>query len=153
VTTLADKLRAALDETEQLAQRTLNGPFRGMRAGVYTDHHETPPVQGAIVRVSIQPMLGEGPFSPIYLAYDPTVVLRMVAAHRKILDLHTPMQWAFKWIGPSDDPANRVPDMRCSACWTDYDPDGKYDRECHHDPHEWPCDTVKALAEGYGVEV
>lgn len=83
---------------------------------------------------------------------DPQAKLRRIEIDRKILEPHTPMQWAFKWIGPMENPANRAPDMRCSACWTDYDPDGKFDHECHHAPHEWPCATVLALAEAYGVE-
>jgi hypothetical protein len=136
VADLITRLRAALAEIERVARATSQESWE------YWSHYIA------------QCFPGDQTQGPELMAHmPPSALLDMVAAHRKILAPHTPMQWAFKWIGPSDDPANRVPDMRCSACWTDYDPDGKYDRECHHDPHEWPCDTVKALAEGYGVEV
>ena len=83
----SDKIRAAIGEIEELARRALNGPFEGMRAGAFTDGHEVMPNPSRVVKVSILPMgWDEGPWAPIYVAFDPEVVLRRCAADRKLLD-------------------------------------------------------------------
>lgn len=83
----ADRIRAAIDEVEELARRALNGPFEGMRAGAFTDGHKEMPNPSRVVKVSILPMgWDEGPHAPIYVAFDPEVVLRRCAADRKLLD-------------------------------------------------------------------
>jgi hypothetical protein len=76
------------------------------------------------------------------IANDPAAVLRRIAADRKILELHAPVP------SPSDGP---------------YDPPVTICRTCSHDlwavdpagtSSDWyPCDTVRALAVGYGWSV
>lgn len=81
-----EQLRAAIDETERLAQRALEPPFVGMRTGGFTDPHESLPAQGEVVRVSILPISwSEGPLAPVYVAFGPEAVLRRCAADRKLL--------------------------------------------------------------------
>jgi hypothetical protein len=88
VTTLADRIRAALDATERLA-RLVEYPGHG----------------------------------------GSELLLRTIAAHRKILDLHT--------------------DWHNCTQWDDSD----YGRDVYaHVAAQEACDTVKALAEAYGIE-
>lgn len=142
---LVARLREAIDETERIAQAAKR---RAPRPWMGTFKQVT---EGPIGEMTIVASTDWAEVSHHIDANDPDRVLRRCAADRKILDPHVPMQWAFKWVGPTDD-RQRVPDMRCSVCWTDYDPDGKFDHECHHGPHEWPCAMVLALSEAYGVE-
>ena len=123
-----DKLKAAINETERIAQRALNGPFVGLRPVGYTDYRTSPPAQGEVVQVSILPITWDEPrIAPIHVAYDPASVLRMVAAHRKILDLHA---------GTHECPA--------------LDHHGKVDGFAL--ALDGDCLTIHTLAEGYGIE-
>lgn len=62
---------------------------------------------------------------PHIVRHDPVRVLRQVAAHRKILDAH---------------PMDSMPRWR-PWCTT-----------CHDETVDYPCDTIAALAEAYGID-
>lgn len=67
------------------------------------------------------------------IRHDPARVLRQVAAMRKVLDLHQP------FIADEDEP-----DPICQTCT-----EGSH----LYDISAYPCPTLLALAEAYGIEV
>jgi hypothetical protein len=73
-------------------------------------------------------------------ANDPSHVLRVIAAHRKLAELHSPMDAVAA-------KARVLPPgiSLCNVCVADTEP-------CYDGPPplSWPCDTVKVLAEAYG---
>lgn len=76
-----------------------------------------------------------GPARVIRLDRD--TVLRRCAADRKIVELHKP-----------DDFTGR----ECTSCWVE-DPDGASPHGMTMESEAWPCPTLLALADGYGIEV
>lgn len=137
---LVDRLRAALDETERVARAagaawTLEGErdellldFGGHTTtaiGFYEDDALRPAEAAHIVR------------------HDPASVLRMVAAHRKILNLHDPRA-NLDAAGGERALQRFATAYYCPTC-------GGRDWDIEEIGDE-PCDTLKALAEAYGVE-
>lgn len=61
--------------------------------------------------------------------HDPARVLRQVAVHREILDLHAAHDFPYD---PEDGPGD--------YSWTP---------RCDHCHHQWPCPTIRALATAY----
>jgi hypothetical protein len=134
VTTLADQVRAALDETERIARDACQENWRWYAEDKTVITHRDEDGEWDAYRPT-------GTRADAYhIAHnDPASALRMVAAHRKILDLHGP-----------DDQRNRrgtFDQRRCVACLTD-----RYGYSDDWEPDPWPCPTVLALAEAYGVE-
>lgn len=66
--------------------------------------------------------------------HDPKRILAMVAAHREILELHT---------AAGQLPATAGGWYYCTTCGSG---------EAYEYPTEWPCQTIKSLAKGYGIE-
>lgn len=133
---LPDRLRAAIDAEEAQAHALPPFPWR-----VFPDDDDQVlaaddlPVAEAFALSSNQQRL----VAEHIARHDPAAVLRRCAADRKILDLHR------------NDGGN------CSTCR------GEPEREVLWDgtdetwswtspPVEFPCGTVRALAEAYGVE-
>lgn len=100
---LIARLREAIDKTEQIARAAV-----GFDYGVKDWADDGDPVNVHIAR------------------HDPASVLRMVAAHRKILELHACAPYRYQW------------EAERGIC-----------REC--EDVEWPCPTVLALAEAYDL--
>lgn len=129
---LLGKLKAAIDETERQAKATLPGPWRVGFGGVETANEIDQP--GYIYhgqRVPVATVTGtsgnhqDEMRTAAYLVRvaDPTSVLRMVAAHRKILDA---FEEAVTWYDANRSaPAGEVTGLRTA---------------------------LEALAEGYGIE-
>lgn len=71
-------------------------------------------------------------------AFDPAMVLQLVAATRAVLELHTPI------VAVSDFPQPETREQRCSRC-CDIDARGH-----EWEPLPWPCPTLRAVAAGWG---
>lgn len=107
---LVERLRAALDRAEEIADAAIRPP--------------SPPWASAR-------LWRQRPENAAFMAANgPDVVLRSVAAHRKILDRHAPRE-------TSDGAA-------CTACLV------TWHYEIDNEP--WPCSDVRALASIYFPE-
>jgi hypothetical protein len=132
-------LLSAIEETERLAREaaaTGAGPdWRFVPCdGGQCEGHLLPDGRSREL-IACYPYEGGGMYEPIgpHIAHnDPASVLGRCAADRKLIALHP--KGANGLGGPS-----------CLCCEerTDYG----------HSDGEWPCDTLKALAEGYGVPI
>ena len=163
---LVERLLAAIGETERISrlacgcEQSYEGDgerWRWEYAGLYDDRVDQPVefdpadmyiAQGGHVSlrsVEQYPTRSVGPLPNFVISgtdelrgavaahmthHDPHAVLRRCAADRKIVGLH------------QREPAGKGY-VDCSACHSPYE----------HESEEWPCDTLKALAEGYGVSV
>lgn len=135
---LVARLTRALDEDECLAKAAIQSPWRdGTMAPHLVDgvvYGRSPyaypgPHGDKIVQVANLEMAWEGEANKAHIIrQQPDRTLRMVAAHRRILELHRRAH---------DNVADRLgfaaPDM------------------CAVDAGTWPCETVRALAEAYGL--
>lgn len=148
---LIDKLNAALDETERIASLALRfrkdylerGQLETWEAKRYVNN-ETPPyynywaVEAHLedlkpeLVLRFDSVIGEIEARSFSLAGPPSV-LRLVAAHRKILAEHGPYSQVLRMA--------RGEIVACMSC-------GSVDDS----PTEWPCPTLLALAEAYGIE-
>lgn len=140
-----DKLKAAIDESERIARAATAGPWR-VDDETYAEiiyggtDDMTSVVSGG--RWGGEASVFDQTADALHIAaQNPAVTLRMVAAHRKILDLHAPDEGC------------------CAVCHGPEEMQEFYDRETEQETVEWisdpapyPCDTVRALAEGYGIE-
>lgn len=118
---LTERLRKALDEAEQFAR--YSGGTGGWAVGECVDSDDGKTTEWQIVEGNYPVARVRGNMRANHIAHhDPASVLRMVAAHRKILDLH-----------PDDGQDQPL----CNGCGGEF---------------RWPCPTLTALAEAYGIE-
>jgi hypothetical protein len=164
VTTLADRIRAALDETERVARAATPGPWRwGDWSATFGTLEQDPYV--------LERAPGLGPFPALrhrdndaeqvlytepgvdhdeaanrtHIAlHDPERELRMVAAHRKILDLHEPSEYRIRRGGVTEVV------MQCDHCASLCHSGSGL--SCDSPDAPYPCETVQIVAEAYGVE-
>lgn len=123
------KLRAALDETERIA---LAAGGIGWRRSRWTqDEGRVETADGDIV--VYDEGVPSGDQAAHIVRHDPASVLRIVAAHRKILAEHPAQERRESW-----DEYRTI----CATC--------TYDSGT--DVLAFPCPTVAALAEAYGIE-
>lgn len=119
-----ERLRTAIDEDERIAQRA------GADEPSWIYHRETFTVASASYPIAGYKGRNGPPINDVdgeHMAlHDPARVLRQVAAHRKILELH-----------------HEQPAGKCFTC--------SYTNWMQIDVGEWPCHTVRALAEAYGL--
>ncbi len=133
---LIERLRAAIDETEEvaLAAAGLGASGRNWRRDLISCVEDA---DGGLI------VYGEG--TPTreradHIArHDPASVLRMVTAHRKILELHVSNPLTQDMVRISDG----TPVATCISCG------GWYAMKTGT---EWPCATLLALAEVYSIE-
>lgn len=141
---LADRIRAALDETERVA-RAAGGSAWIRWTGFGPVIVEQTTEYGVVYVTGAGVVSDEGQPSPgqvdHILRHDPERVLRMVAAHRQILDEH-PLAW-HKVTWPDED--GGFTGGRAEVCDTCLPAEVT-------SPAGGPCATVTALAEAYGVE-
>lgn len=138
MTELIEKLRAALDDDERVAQASIGRNGRAEHGRGNWTHLDDGRVEDDqdILRVRFT-WRAEG----AHIArHDPARVLRQVAAMRKVLELHSPVDVvAF----------GKVTARECAACF-DVDTYRGYSEE---PPRlDWPCPTILAFAEAYGIE-
>lgn len=123
---LLEKLEAALDQTEQIARDALDeAPWEARNADADGIHMEDPWVgyRDELGTVAT----GMRADQAIHIALnDPKRILRRVARDRKLLDLHLPL----------------FADRSYTEC-----------ASCHGSYSDYPCPTIKALAEDYEIEV
>lgn len=119
---LVARLTAALDETEARARAVVDENWREdvAESGNWNEYDEG-------VREHI-------------LAHDPERELRMIAAHRKILNLHRSWDDAYPDLANPD-----YPERGCIGCGFD----GQEERITENVDR---CPIVLALAEAYGIE-
>lgn len=138
---LITKLRAAIDEIEQAANACAATDWRMPTEYSIVDR-DTDGWQGAPDDSVIFSIGDDRRDEAIHaISHDPDTVLRMVAAHRKILDLHAP------------------DGGMCITCCGLPDIEETWDSETEVETREWrrddlthPCPTLLAIAEGYGIE-
>jgi hypothetical protein len=135
--TLIDKLKAKLDETDDVARAACHGgEGRWSRS---SDSYIDDETGKAVVNGEFS--LSDARAEHI-IRHDPASVLRQVAADRKILELHPGERRGYAKVHPGGDRFEQTQEV-CATC-------------SGQDPNEfepWPCDTLLALAEGYGIEV
>ncbi len=83
MTDLVDRLRAARDRHEQVALAATPGPWHALDGGVVDDDHEQWPVADTDSKRNREDRV-------FIAANGPDVVLRTVAAHRRIVERHQP---------------------------------------------------------------
>lgn len=141
---LASRVLAAIEEAERIAQEEGDGS--------QVDRLSTPGHDRDVARaIANQARLRHSPITDVQVQHLLLIgyqrgqsrsegVLRRCAADRKIVELHTPrpVEFYVPWLRDEEQP-----DFGCSAC--------------HYDFQEIMrtslCSTLKALAEGYGIEV
>lgn len=143
MTTLVERLRAALDETERVAREA--GGTAWVKSSTYPDQAGVEEAATGEVVVYDEGWPTTAQAEHIAL-HDPERELRMVAAHRKILDLHAPSEYRIRRSGGITQVV-----LQCDHCAS----------LCHSgsglscdEPCDavYPCETVTLLAEAYGVE-
>ena len=129
--TLIDRLTAAIDAKEAKARAATPGPWTACqqyedgpvgvdvvpsdRTGAYV---VCPDVNAGMIAEDAEHVADN----------DPSGVLRMCEAHRKIIGLHT-----------SEDGFSGPMCTVCVGCWST------------EEGEDWPCDTLRAIAAGYGI--
>jgi hypothetical protein len=156
---LIAKIRAAIDEDERVALAATPGPwhvansidFEGVvvhgpdtikwagidsKTGLWVEH--LGPVEVVEEDTENGPTVGRVDAEHM-VRHDPTRVLRQAAALRKILELHQRI---------AGDPHYDHPDT-CTECGTSiYDRNGQQ----RTSQRSWPCPTLLALADIYGID-
>ncbi|OLE25887.1 MAG: hypothetical protein AUG44_14735 [Actinobacteria bacterium 13_1_20CM_3_71_11] len=145
MTDLTARLLAVIEETERIAQGAGGGSWRvdSINEGAVVSQVDSLELEGdvaAYIDATIEygDPVGTPLRTPIAVhvaRHDPAAVLRRCAADRKILAAHEHETALIAFGGSS---------FGCVVCSPDYGPGVQ--------PLGW-CDTIKALAEGYGLEV
>jgi hypothetical protein len=158
VTDLVARLTERLDETERIARAATPGPWRYNPAKQW---HA--PADLAARRNGEEYVAAGSPDNPVCVAvtgaadnllsmadarfialHDPAAVLRVVAAHRKILDLHASSEYRINYGG--------IPRtvLQCEHCASLCHSGSGL--SCDSPDAPYPCETVQIVAEAYGVE-
>lgn len=140
---LIERLRAAIDETERVALAATPGPWRvdseDYAEIIYGNDDMVSVVSGG--RWGDEASVFDSTADAIHIArHDPASTLRRCAADRKILELHVPviLHAGHPLVPPVAGATRRV----CRSCSPMV---GSAD-------DSWPCPTLLALAEAYGIE-
>lgn len=131
---LIERLRAAIDEDERLANLMPPWPWTVNADEVLATDGDLVCEPFALSNNQLRNM------AAYIVRHDPARVLRMVAAHRKILDGHPPFPVRQNGNG-------RVFAYECATCHEK----GTWENEPLR--QDWPCPTLLALAEAYGLDV
>jgi len=148
VSDLIEKLSAVLDEHERIARATVP---RGMRAedDKWTASDFAWPLGSDHAGFPDEDDLAH------IVTQQPKHTLAVIAAHRKVLELHEPRTHDVRAFVPEADrndssvayePTGAVSYTACPTC-------GGRDWDLERFATWEPCDTVLALAEAYGIEV
>jgi hypothetical protein len=150
---LADRVLAAIEETERIARAAnvvqddpewfaspvVDSRPRTFRIRSAQDYRPIATVQDLAGDSDVVGIL-DGEAASRHIAHnDPVIVLRRCAADRAILALH---QVAGRACTGDPDLPTAWRDY-CGTCGSG---------EPNEYPTWWPCDTLRALAEGYGIE-
>lgn len=131
--TLAERVLAAIEETERIARAALLGPWT---AAAYNEITTSAPVPDNLVVAHGD--CGGGVYDDATAAHiahnDPATVLLGCEGNREIVGLHSPHD---AWRGPELQHVCTTCGQIAEGDWVD----GFY-----------PCDTLRALAKRYGIE-
>jgi hypothetical protein len=124
---LITRLREAIDEAERIALAASPGPW-----SANPEQDEVIAVDGVTVADAFALSSNQTRATAAHIvATCPVRTLRMVAAHRKILDLHAP------YVAVAGDPI-------CQTCL-----EGSH----LYAESAYPCPTLLLLSDGYGIEL
>lgn len=147
---LATRLLAAIEETEAYALALTRGGRTGEWTALTTPRGDFRVLDELGYSVIEHTDVNSDPwFTTVHVALnDPAATLRRCAADRKIVEIHKPVRvpptWATYGVTRH---LESTGGLFCKTCCDDDDGTSYAQRV----GLEWPCDTIRALAEGYGL--
>lgn len=142
---LVDRLLAAIQEREDVAREAEQMGLGGEWFSIVAAGSGDASVESH--KALVVPPANWIEFNRHIALNDPDSVLRLCQAHRKIIDLHKPDTWDDYSDADVNDfqPVERLFCPKCAM--------GESCSCClNREDRVWPCEEIKILAEGYGIE-